>query len=50
VYQAELDAWDAAPKALILHRLINRRKYGDEKLSQVLPDERYLAWRRSSPS
>jgi hypothetical protein len=50
VYQAELDAWDAVPGALILHRLINHREYGDEKLSQVLPDDRYLAWRRSSQS
>lgn len=50
VYQAELDAWDAVPEALILHRLVNHREYDDEKLSQVLPDERYLVWRRSSQS
>jgi hypothetical protein len=46
VYEAELQAWDAAPDALILHRLINRREYGDEKLAQVLPDRAHVAWRR----
>ena len=48
VYEAELRAWDAAPDALILHRLINRREYGDEKLAQVLPDPAHVAWRRAA--
>ena len=48
VYGAELRAWDAAPNALILHRLINRREYGDEKLAQVLPDRAHVAWRRTA--
>jgi hypothetical protein len=43
VYEAELRASGAAPDALILYRLINRREYGDEKLAQVLPDRAHVA-------
>jgi hypothetical protein len=48
VYEAELRAWDVAPDALILHRLINRREYGEEAMEWALPKNGHVAWRRAA--
>lgn len=47
VYQAELDAMDAMPGALVLFRLINRREYVGESLDYVLPSADRTVWRRA---
>jgi hypothetical protein len=47
VYQAELDAMDAVPGALVLFRLINRREYSGESLDYVLPSADRIVWRRA---
>ena len=48
IYDAELQAFDQCPKALVDYRLINRLEYGDEKVAQVLPDDAHVAWRRAA--
>jgi hypothetical protein len=46
VYEAELEASDTEPDALVLLRLINRREYGDEAMEWALPQDAHVAWRR----
>jgi hypothetical protein len=46
VYQAELDATDAVPDALVLFRLVNRREYSRDSLDYVLPSDDRIVWRR----
>jgi hypothetical protein len=50
VYQAELEATNVSPEALVRFRLLNRHEYGDEKLTGVLPDQGHLAWQRTPHS
>lgn len=48
VYEAELQASDGEPDAMVLLRLINRREYGDEGTESALPTNALIAWRRSA--
>jgi hypothetical protein len=48
VYGAELEAAAATPDAYVSFRLINRREYGDERVTQVLPDDGQIAWHRET--
>jgi hypothetical protein len=50
VYQAELDATDVAPEALVLFQLINRQEYTGESIGYVLPSSDRIVWQRNSHS
>jgi hypothetical protein len=47
IYQAELDAANAVPNALVLFRLINRREYSEDSVGYVLPADDRIAWQRA---
>jgi hypothetical protein len=50
VYEAELRSALASPDAYVSFQLVNRLEYGEEKLAQVLPEHRHVAWRRADLS
>jgi hypothetical protein len=50
VYDAELQAAQSTPGALVDYRLINRLEYGDQNTAWALPEHAYVAWRRAPRS
>ena len=48
IYDAELEASQVGSRPLVLFRLVDRREYGEENLSYVLPDNGHRAWCRAS--